>query len=176
MRGAFLLAALLACVAAAKPAPPVVVESVDLPRYMGAWHEIAHLPNFPQKGCTDTVVHYRLRDDGGFDLANTCWKSGKYKPYFGKARPWTKGDTARFHVKFFMFFGGDYWIIDLDPAYRWAAVGDSAKKQLWVISREKTLHPQAYDGILERAKAQGFDVSALVKTLHTGKPSKGFED
>ncbi len=176
MTAALLLAAALAAPAAAKASAPVTVASVDLPRYMGAWYEISHLPNFPQKGCTDTVVFYRLRGDGGFDLANTCWKSGKHKPYFGRARPWAKGDTARFHVKFFLFFGGDYWIIDLDPEYRWAAVGDSAKKQLWVISREKTLDAKVYAGILERAKAQGYDVGALVATVHTGKPSKGFED
>lgn len=172
-----LLAAALALSARAAPLPELVtVPSVDLARYMGTWYEIAHLPNTPQKGCTDTVVHYRPRGDGGFDLANTCWKGAKYKPYFGKAKPLAKGDTARFRARFFVFFGGDYWIMDLDPGYRWAAVGEPARRQFWVISREKTLDTRTYQGILERAAAQGYDLKALVKTVHTGKESKGFED
>lgn len=176
MSRALLLAAALALPAGAAPLPELATAAgVDLARYMGTWYEIAHLPNAPQKGCTDTVVHYRPREGGGFDLANTCWKGAKYKPYFGKAKPLSPGDTARFRARFFVFFGGDYWIMDLDPQYRWAAVGEPARKQFWVISREKTLDAKVYEGILERARAQGYDLSALERTVHTGKPSKGFE-
>lgn len=171
-----LLAAALAVLAGAADAPLATAAGVDLARYMGTWYEIAHLPNAPQKGCTDTVVHYRLRGDGGFDLANTCWKGSKYKPYFGKAKPLAKGDTARFRARFFVFFGGDYWIMDLDPEYRWAAVGEPARKQFWVISREKTLDAKTYEAILARAAKQGYDLKGLQKTVHTGKESKGFED
>ncbi|MDE2510042.1 MAG: lipocalin family protein [Elusimicrobia bacterium] len=175
--GAFAL--VLALVAppapAASAAPPAVVRSVDLARYMGSWYEIAHIPNFPQRGCTDTVVHYRLAPGGGFELLNTCWKGGAYKPYHGWAKPWEKGATAKFHAKFFVFFGGDYWIIDLDPNYQWAAVADSQRTQLWVISRTQKLDDKIYAGILERARAQGYDVTKLERTILTGKKSAGFQ-
>lgn len=161
--------------AADKAAAPAVVPSVDLARYMGTWYELSHIANFPQRGCTDTIVHYRLAPDGGFELLNTCWKGGKYKPYHGWAKPWEKGAIAKFRVKFFAIFGGDYWIIDLDPDYRWAAVGDSKRSQLWIISRTQTLDEKIYAGLLERARAQGYDVSKLERTVLTGKTSPGFE-
>jgi apolipoprotein D and lipocalin family protein len=171
---AFLLAALPAS-AAAQAAEPSTVPSVDLARYMGMWYELSHIPNLPQKGCTDTVVHYRAADNGGFELLNTCWKSGKYKPYHGWAKPWEKGATVKFHVKFFLFFGGDYWIIDLDPDYRWAAVGDSKRGQLWIISRTRDLDEKVYAGILARAREKGYDVAKLERTVLTGKTSPGFQ-
>lgn len=169
------VAAWLAASADAKPAPLPVVESVDLARYMGAWHEIAHMPNFAQKGCTDTIVHYRLNKSGAFDLANTCWKGDTYKPYFGKAR--RSGDsTARFRVRFFGVIGADYWIIELDPEYRWAVVGEPKRDQLWVISRDPALPDEVYQVLVARARALGFDTNKLERTIFTGKPSKGFKD
>ncbi len=171
------LALLLAAPAFAADARPEqkVVANVDLARYMGAWYEVSHIPNYPQKGCTDTIVHYRLAPDGGFELLNTCWKGDKYKPYHGWAKPTEKGSTSKFRARFFAIFGGDYWIIDLDPDYKWAAVGTEKRDQLWVISREKALDEKVYQGILDRARAQGYDVDKLERNVLTGKTSAGFQ-
>lgn len=155
-------------------APSAAAVELDLARYMGAWHEIAHIPNFAQKGCTDTIVHYRLNDRGGFDLANTCWKGDAYKPYFGRATP-TAGPEPVFKVKFFLFFRADYWIVELDPDYRWALVGSPKRDQLWVISREPVLDSAVYERILSRARAKGFDTDKLVLTTVTGRKSRGFD-
>ena len=161
-----LLAASLAVAASSGPA---VAGPVDLARYMGTWYEIAVIPNKPQEGCVDTVVHYRLRKGPGFELLNTCWKGSKFKPYHGTAKPVAEGDTARFTARFFLLFTSDYWIVDLDPEYRWAAVGGPARDRLWVISREAALAPETYAAVVARAKAQGFPVEKLVKTVHTGR-------
>lgn len=172
METSFLLAALLALPATGKlPALPVAA-SIDLERYMGTWHEIAHMPNFPQKGCRDTTVHYTLNDSGAFDLVNTCWKGEKYKEYHGTARRVDPDSAAKFRVKFFVFFGGDYWITDLDPDYRWAVVGAPGRDQLWIISRERTLDDAVYQGILARARSIGFDTGKLTRTIVTGEVSR----
>ena len=149
--------------------------AVDLARYMGTWHEIAHLANFPQRGCTDTEVHYRISKNGGFELLNTRWKGAKYKPYHGWATPSKPGSTAKFRVKFFAFIGADYWIVDLDTDYRWAAVGNAKRDQFWVISRASTMDEKTYDGILARASALGYDLAKLERTVTTGKTSQGFQ-
>ncbi len=168
MKIAMLLATCLALPVSAKNTPLPVVESIDLARYMGTWYEIAHIPNYPQKGCTDTTVHYSLNDSGAFDLVNTCWKSGKSKPYRGSARRVEASSSAKFRVKFYVFFGGDYWITDLDPDYRWAVVGAPGRDHLWIISREQTLDATVYQGILLRARALGFDTDKLTRTVVTG--------
>lgn len=167
MTRALLLLSVLAAASAAAPAGDG--PAVDLPRYMGEWREIAHLPNYPQRGCTDTVVRYTATEDGGFDLVNACWKGAKYKPYRGHAAPSFKGATNKFRAKFFFLLSSDYWIVDLDPDYRWAAVGNAKKDQFWVISRTKELDPSVYDGILARARANGYDLTKLERTALTGK-------
>lgn len=156
----------LASSAAARELP--VVAEVDLARYMGTWHEIAHLPNYPQRGCTDTVVSYRLNDEEAFDLVNACRKKGALKSYAGRARRVDPASSAKFRVRFFAFFGGDYWILDLDPGYRWAVVGSPDRDGLWVISRETELDPAIYSAAVERARRLGFPVERLRKTARAG--------
>jgi apolipoprotein D and lipocalin family protein len=176
MRVLILVLGLAASTAAAADAPKAAAPAepkVELARYMGDWYEIAHLPNFPQRGCVDTTVHYKLSEGGGFDLVNACAKGGKLKEYRGHARPWTPGAAAKFRVKFFAFIGSDYWIVDLDPDYRWAAVGTSKRDQFWVISRARTLDDETYQGILSRAKAGGYDLSRLERTVLSPGGAKG---
>src|SRR5574341_7658 len=47
-------------------------------------------------------------------------------------------------------FWGDYWIIDLDPEFRYAVVGHPNRKYLWILSRTRTMDASIYSGILER--------------------------
>lgn len=167
---AILLAAAWTCAPLAAEGEPAVVERVDLARYMGTWYEISALPNFPQRGCTDTVVHYALREDGDVDLANTCRKGGKLKVYRGRGRVLDPRTNAKLHVRFFLWLGTPYWIVALDPDYRWAAVGTPERDRLWIISRRPALEPEVYAALTERLKGQGFDVDGLVRTVHSGGP------
>lgn len=49
------------------------IPSLDVPRYMGTWHEIAKYPNRFQKHCTShTQARYRLLPDGGVEVINRC--------------------------------------------------------------------------------------------------------
>jgi apolipoprotein D and lipocalin family protein len=153
---------------AAKDLPPVrVAPSVDLARYAGKWYEIARLPNWFQRACSsDTTATYTLRPDGKVDVLNTCRKSdGKLKSAQGTA--WTVGGgepNTKLKVTFFWPFSGDYWIIALDPDYRWVLVGEPARKYLWILSRTPHLDEPLYQSILRRAAEQGFDTRRLLPT------------
>ena len=162
---------------AAKPAhaagshiPVQVVPPVDLARYMGKWYEIAHLPAWFQRDCVaDTTASYTLRSNGKITVLNECRKAnGRLKSAKGIARVASKkGPNTKLKVSFFWPFHGDYWIIDLDPEYRWAVVGDPRRKYLWVLSRQTQLEPVLYARIIGRAKEQGYDVGRLLMTKHT---------
>ena len=73
--------------------------------------------------------------------------------------------NAKLKVSFFWPFWGDYWIIDLDPEYRYAVVGNPSRKYLWILSRTRSMSPLVYAQILERIAAQGYDVGKLRTTL-----------
>ena len=164
------LGAILA-VLAARPvmgqAPLQVVSSVDLSRYTGKWYEIAHLPAWFQRDCaSDTTATYTLRSDGKIAVLNQCRKAnGVLKSAKGTAHVAnSNGPNTKLKVTFFWPFYGDYWIIDLDPQYRWAVVGEPDRGYLWILSRESHLGQAEYAQIIERAKKQGYDLGPLIVT------------
>jgi apolipoprotein D and lipocalin family protein len=55
-------------------------------------------------------------------------------------------------------------VIDLDTDYQLAAVSDAKREYLWVLSRTPRISTKAYDALLERLKAQHFDVQKLERT------------
>ena len=156
--------------AANKPAPMQVVPLVDLARYAGKWYEIARLPNRFQRDCaSDTTATYTLRPDGKITVLNQCRQpDGRLKSARGTARVASdKEPTTKLKVTFFLPFYGNYWIIDLDPEYRWAVVGEPDRKYFWILSREPRLDEAIYGKILERARQQGYDVGPLIQTKHS---------
>src|SRR3546814_2509235 len=53
---------------AARDQPPLTSDAiVDLPRFMGAWHVIAHIPYWPERGKVASRDEYQLRADGRID-------------------------------------------------------------------------------------------------------------
>ncbi|MFO0755071.1 MAG: lipocalin family protein [Byssovorax sp.] len=149
--------------------PPLqTVARVDLPRYAGTWYEIASFPQSFQRGCTGTTAQYALRDDGEIDVLNRCRLGsldGEQKEAHGRARLPDARDTAKLEVSFFRPFWGDYWIIDLDPDYRYAVVGHPGRDYLWILSREPTMAEATYDAIVSRIAAKGYEVDRLQRTL-----------
>jgi apolipoprotein D and lipocalin family protein len=152
----------------AEPPPLRTVPAVDLARYAGTWYEIASFPQRFQKGCTGTSATYRLRPDGRVDVVNRCFRdslTGRETVARGQARVVDRVTNARLKVSFFRPFWGDYWVIDLGENYEYAVVGHPNRKYLWILSRTRTLPDAVYAGILERIRAQGYDLAPLRRTL-----------
>lgn len=153
---------------AGEPAAPLrVVPSIDFARYEGKWYEVAHLPAWFQKDCAgDTTATYTRRPDGKITVLNQCRKAdGKMKTATGTAKVADeKGPNTKLKVTFFWPFYGDYWIIDLDPEYQWAVIGEPRRNYFWILSRKPQISPALYNRLLERARAQGYDLSGLIGT------------
>jgi apolipoprotein D and lipocalin family protein len=149
-------------------APLTTVSAVDLDQYLGTWYEIASYPAWFQKGCTGSTAIYSLLPDGRIKVVNKCFKKsldGPQKTSTGKAEVVDETTNAKLKVWFFWPFKGDYWIIDLDPDYRWAVVGVPSRKYLWILSRTPTLDDTVYRGIISRIADQGYDPARLNLTL-----------
>jgi apolipoprotein D and lipocalin family protein len=160
-------------VAAAEPATAQVrsVAAVDLGRYTGTWFEIASYPMFFQRKCVgDTTAEYSALPDGGIRVHNRCRSDAGFISATGKATVVEGSGNARLKVSFFWPFRADYWVIGLDPDYRWAVVGNPGRDYLWVLSRTPQLPPELLDAALTSARAQGFGLEALRFTTHTNAP------
>jgi apolipoprotein D and lipocalin family protein len=159
-----LLAALvLAACAGPEPAPLAVAEGVDLERYLGSWYEIASYPTRFQRGCSRTRAHYARGEDGTLLVRNECMREGELATIEGTA--WVADeDPAKLRVRFFWPFSAPYWILALDPDYRWALVGTPDRGYLWVLARAPALEEETFRAIVDHAAGQGFDPARLVRT------------
>ena len=162
------LTLLVAC-SSAPPAPLPTVPQLDLPSYLGAWYEVAMLPNRFQNQCVaDTQARYRLRDDGRLEVLNRCrTASGEVEAATGVADVVPGSANAKLRVSFFRPFYGDYWVLALGEGQRWALVGEPRRRFGWVLSRTPQLAPAELAAALERAHALGFDRSAFRLTPQT---------
>lgn len=159
---------LAACATPPAEPPPATVASVDLARYAGTWHEIARFPNSFQDGrgraCTDTTATYTARPDGTVGVVNRCRDArGEEVVATASAYAVEGSGNAKLRVTFFWPFYGDYWVIGLDPDYRWAVVGAPGRNYLWVLSRTPTMSEADYAAAVAIARGQGFAVERLVR-------------
>ena len=142
------------------------VEHVDVKRYMGAWFEIAKLPQRFEKGLVGIKASYTLLPDGKVEVLNSGYKedfNGKMKTIKGKAWVADTATNAKLKVSFFWPFTGNYWIIELGKDYEYAVVGDESRKYLWILSRTSQMDEALYNELLKRVQDRGFDVSKLEK-------------
>ena len=161
----FFLVFAVAC--AQRGVPPRTVERLDLERYLGTWYEIASFPSWFQRNCVATQATYSRTGDGRIRVENACRDktlSGAWNGIEGIAWPAEPGDSTRLKVQFFWPMRGDYWVLALDPDYRWALVGHPNREYLWVLSRTRTIEEPRYAEIVALAQAQGYDVTRLRRT------------
>lgn len=149
------------------------VSSVDLDRYLGKWYEIAKYPNRFQKKCAgNTAAEYTRKPSGAIEVLNKCVTStGQIDEAKGEAKVVDRSTNAKLKVRFapgLLSFipnvWGDYWIIDLDPEYRWAVIGEPKREYFWILSRESEMNDATYQGILRRAEGMGFNPAKVEKT------------
>lgn len=146
--------------------PLQTVTRVDLSRYLGHWYEYARYPNRFEKACTaNAQALYTLRSAIKIGVRNECSdQNGKPKVSEGWAKIADTRTNAKLRVTFFWPFYGDYWVIGLDPEYRWALVGEPKRRYLWVLTRTPTLDSETYREIGRLATEHGYDPSRLVRT------------
>lgn len=156
---------------AEKPLETVV--SLDLPRYLGRWYEIAKFPNWFQKKCVaNTSAQYSLQSDGRVKVLNRCQREqGTMDEAVGVARQLGGPTSPRLEVRFapawlswLPMVWGDYWVVDLDPDYQLVAVGEPRRDYLWILSRSPTVPAERYAALITRLQAKGLDTSRLELT------------
>ncbi len=140
------------------------VDTLETERYLGLWYEIAKYPFRFEKGLVGVTAEYSLRDDGKIRVVNGGNKEtldGERTTSEGKAWAPDPEHPERLKVQFFWPFKGDYWVIALDPEYRWSVVGEPKRRYLWILSRTPTLPTDIYESIVTRITELGYDVSRL---------------
>lgn len=172
MRNLLLALPLLIGACATQPGPgtPRTVGNVDLERYAGRWYEVARFPTSFQDNsrlrCEAVTATYAARPDGRITVVNRCRNAlagGEERAAEGVAYSAAPGND-RLRVSFFWPFYGDYWVIGLDPEYRWAVVGAPERDYLWILSRTPQMAPADRAAAIAIAAREGFDTARLQAT------------
>jgi lipocalin len=140
-------------------APPPVV---DLARYLGTWFEVGSVKQFFSIGLVNTTAVYSLNPDGSIKVENSgnyFVDNGPKSSIVGSALPVDTVTNNKLNVR---FFGppaatppGNYWIVDLDPDYRWAVVTDSSGRSGFLLTRDAVVSTDFYQELLDRASVNG---------------------
>jgi apolipoprotein D and lipocalin family protein len=142
------------------------VPQFDLNRFTGTWYEMARLPNGREKECVSDVFELIALGDKPhtFQVVLSCMTKGGYtdaRNANGKPQD-KKSPDGRLKVSYLWPFSSKYWVLALGPKYEWALVGNPNHKELWLLSRTKTMMPEVLAEVEAKAAAEGFPVGKMV--------------
>lgn len=161
-----LLAAVVSANAA--PAQPVevpLVEAVDLPKFMGDWYVIAHIPPGSDRDAHNAIESYRLAE--GRVETTYRRRPGRYDAPEEIARPVGFVDpdsgNALWGMRFFWWLPirFEYRISHLEPDYSVTIIGRSKRDYVWLMSRTPQMSDADYDRYRALIQSWGYDTSKL---------------
>ena len=165
MRNLMIIA--LICVATVSVAAELqALAKVDLAQYAGTWYEISRFPAAFVDGLVCVTATYTPQPNGEFKVENKGRKgsaTGSPSGVAGKA--WAVNDgKSKLKVQFFPPFSADYWILDIDPSYKWALIGEPKLQKAWILSRKPTLDEFLYNKLRFRIQLHGYDSHTMIRT------------
>ncbi|WP_018654706.1 lipocalin family protein [Actinomadura flavalba] len=156
------------------PVPPVA--SVDVPRYLGTWYQVAAVPQWFEIQCVKNVTaRYGLAANGSVAVENRCaaW-FGATSAVQGEAKP-LDATNARLNVSFVRWDGAyvhqktaNYIVVGLDRDYGWATVTDAGRGSGFVLSRRPALSAEQTAAAQASLRGAGVDPCRLKVTAQDG--------
>jgi apolipoprotein D and lipocalin family protein len=144
------------------PIPPV--QEVVLPRFMGDWYVIAHIPSYIERNAYDAVESYAPRPDGRIQTTFRYRKGGFDAPLstmhpIGTVKPGS--GNAVWGMQFIWPIQAEYIVAYLDPDYRVTIIARNARDYAWIMARTPTISEDAYRALVERLRLMGYDMTKL---------------
>lgn len=154
-------------------------DAIDLPRLMGTWHVVAHIPYFAERGHVAARYEYALRD------ADKVGVTYHYREGFAapeeqrEARASVKGDSG--NREWTLWFVGvvpaKWRIVEVAPDYSWMLVDYPGRDMGWILARDTVMEDAQYQDLVKRARDHGINARQLVRVPQVpeqvGKPGFG---
>jgi len=150
---------------AEKQQDQILVEYVDIERFMGDWFVIANIPTLFEKGAVNAIENYTWNSEKeiievSFDYRKGS-PDGKPKHMTQKGFIYNTETNAEWRVQPLWPLKLGYLIIDLADDYSYTVIGVPNRKYLWIMARDSTLPNDIYQTILEKVKKQGYDLDQI---------------
>lgn len=144
--------------------PPVA--NVDLPRFMGDWYVIAHIPTFVERESYDAVESYAQGPDGRI-LTTFRQRKGSHDAPIEVMNPVATvregTGNAIWGMQFVWPIKAEYVIVSLNEDYSQTIVGRSARDYVWIMARTPSISDADYAAHVARLGELGYDTSKLRK-------------
>jgi apolipoprotein D and lipocalin family protein len=164
------LALIAGCATPYNPNPrrdtPQTLASLDLPRYMGHWYNIAHIPYFAERGVVASYSEWTLRPDGLIDDVYGGRKHSFDAPetrdnFVDTVEPGT--GNARWSVRIWGPITVTQMTLYVDPEYQYTILGWGDKSLAWIFSRTPDVDAKTYAELLGRLDQMGYDTSRVLR-------------
>ena len=171
---AFALVTLGGCAVNPKNVTVPVAPQVDLQKFMGPWYVIANIPTAIEKGAHNAIESYELDKDGTIKTTFTFNKDafdGPQKRYEPRGFVVPGTNNAIWGMRFIWPIKAEYVISHVDAGYTETIIARSSRDYVWVMARTPVIPDAAYEALVARVKALGYDVSKLQKVPQRPKSS-----
>ena len=175
----FAVALALGAGCASRGAVQAPADAVDLPRFMGTWHVVAHIPYFAERGHVAARYEYALRDTDKVGVVYHYREGFAAAEQLREARASVKQDSG--HREWTLWFVGvvpaKWRIVEIAPDYSWALVDYPGRDMGWILARDPVMDDAQYQDLVRRARDHGINARQLVRVPQVpdqvGKPGFG---
>jgi apolipoprotein D and lipocalin family protein len=147
--------------------PPIALaDAVDIPRFMGDWYVIAHIPLLPERSAWNAIERYDLNPDGTIATTFSFRQGaadGPKKRHTPVATVTNHPSNAVWKMQFLWPFKADFRIIWLDPDYQTTVIGRQKRDYVWIMARTPAIDETLYQQLLVFLKQEGYSLDALRK-------------
>ena len=157
------LAVLAACSSAPMSATTANAQPIDLQRFMGRWHVIAHVPYFAERGHVASVDEYTLRPDGRIGVRYTYRTSFSSPLESLDSSATVKANTGNreWTTWFFRVIPTKYRILEVAPDYSWALIDYPGRDLAWVFARAPVMDDALYRDLEQRLAGHGVNTDKV---------------
>jgi apolipoprotein D and lipocalin family protein len=154
-------------------------DALDLPRFMGTWHVVAHIPYFAERGHVAARYEYRFRDSDKVGVAYHYREAFDQPEQVREARASVKdGSGNREWTLWFVGVVPAKWrIVDVAPDYSWALADYPGRDMGWILARDPLMDDARYEALVKRARDHGINARQLVRVPQVleqvGRPGFG---
>jgi len=162
------LGLLAGCATTSRPPIPTVPR-VDLPRFMGDWYVIAHIPTFIEKDACNALESYALAPDGTIATTFTFRAGaldGPVKRYTPRGFVRDRTTNATWGMQFIWPIKAEFLIASLDADYTQTIIARNARDYVWIMARTPEIPAADYDRLVGQVRAWGYDLSRLRRVPH----------
>ena len=144
--------------------------NVDVKKYEGTWYEIARVLTVTELNCVCSQAEYTYNHVHLYmHMRHTCLRKDGGKNVQEVAAVSRNCHNSFWKVMYLPFLGGNYFIIEMDPEYKWVVIGEPCRTYYWVMSREKTMDQECLAERLRNLRRLGFCTKRTVFRSETCK-------